>query len=132
MHPRLSLGLKSPLPASTYAQRGTNALQAIFREYFQEFAENYEQKYAPVYGRFRPKRITQVDLSPSVGSVLDPEGFEKKIYFLTAPFCRMLIDSQMLPVLDSRIGSGLQQDLHGFGIASAGRDVQGGVAIIIL
>ena len=61
MQPQLSLGLKSPHPAPpTYAQRGTNALQNIFREHFQEFAENYEQNYASTYGRFRLKRITQV------------------------------------------------------------------------
>jgi hypothetical protein len=60
VQPQLSLGLKSPLPAPTYAQRGTSVLQTIFKEHFREFAENYQQKSAPTYGRFRLKRITEV------------------------------------------------------------------------
>ena len=68
MQPQLSLGLKSPLPTPTYAQRGTNALQAIFKEHFQMFDVNYEQKYASQYGRFRLKQITQVaERFPSCG-----------------------------------------------------------------
>jgi len=61
VQPQLSLGLRvSPHSVRTYSQRGTNALQAIFKEHFQEFAENYDRKYAPQYGRFRLKRITEV------------------------------------------------------------------------
>ncbi len=35
-------------------------LQAIFKEHFQEFADTYEQDYAPTFGRFRLERITEV------------------------------------------------------------------------
>ncbi len=37
-----------------------NALQAVFKDHFHEFADSYEQKYAPTYGRFRLDRITEV------------------------------------------------------------------------
>ncbi|KKK89431.1 hypothetical protein LCGC14_2733160 [marine sediment metagenome] len=59
MQAQLSLALGSNQP-QTYSQRGTNALQPIFKEHFQEFADTYEQKYAPTYGRFRMDRITEV------------------------------------------------------------------------
>jgi len=59
MQAQLSLDLDPDQP-SPYRQRGTNALQAIFKEHFQEFADSYEQKYAPTYGRFRLDRITKV------------------------------------------------------------------------
>ena len=35
-------------------------LQAIFKKHFQEFADTYEQNYAPAHGRFRLERITKV------------------------------------------------------------------------
>ena len=63
MEAQLSLAVDSD-PAPTYAQRGTNVLQTIFKEHFREFAEDYEQKYAPTYGRFRLERITD-GLSPA-------------------------------------------------------------------
>jgi len=44
----------------TYTQRGTNTIQLIFKEHFAEFAENYDEKYAKTYGRFRIERITEV------------------------------------------------------------------------
>ena len=44
----------------TYVQRGINILQTIFKKHFQDFAENYEAKYAPTYGRFRFERIIEV------------------------------------------------------------------------
>ncbi|GAH24900.1 unnamed protein product, partial [marine sediment metagenome] len=56
---QLSLALGSNQP-QRYSQRGTNALQPIFKGHFQEFADTYEQKYAPTYGRFRLDRITEV------------------------------------------------------------------------
>jgi len=56
---QLSLALGSNQP-QRYSQRGTNALQPIFKEHFQEFADTYEQKYDPTYGRFRLDRITEV------------------------------------------------------------------------
>ena len=59
MQAQLSLALGSNQP-QPYTQRGTNTLQAIFKEHFQEFADTYEQKYAPTYGRFRLDRITEV------------------------------------------------------------------------
>ncbi|MBA7538269.1 hypothetical protein ES705_30544 [subsurface metagenome] len=30
------------------------------KEHFDEFAENYDEKYAKIYGRFRIERITEV------------------------------------------------------------------------
>ena len=59
MEVQLSLGLSQDRP-HTYVQRGTNILQTIFKEHFQEFAESYEEKYAPTYGRFRLERISEV------------------------------------------------------------------------
>ena len=59
MQAQLSLALDPDQP-QTYRQRGTNVLQAIFKEHFQEFADTYEQKYAPTCGRFRLDRITEV------------------------------------------------------------------------
>jgi len=35
-------------------------LQAIFKKHFQEFADTYEQDYAPAHGRFPLERITKV------------------------------------------------------------------------
>ena len=46
-------------PPPTYTQRGTNTLQVIFKEHFDEFAENYDAKHAKTYGRFRIERITE-------------------------------------------------------------------------
>ena len=59
MQAQLSLALSSNRP-QTYSQRGTNVLQAIFKEHFQEFTDTYEQDYAPTYGRFRLERIMEV------------------------------------------------------------------------
>ena len=43
-----------------YQPRGINALQLLFEKHFQSFADQYEAKYAIVYGRFRIQRITEV------------------------------------------------------------------------
>ena len=43
-----------------YQPRGINALHLLFKKYFQNFAEQYEAKYAIIYGRFRIERITEV------------------------------------------------------------------------
>ena len=59
MEAQLSLPLSLNQP-HTYVQRGTNVLQTIFKGHFQNFADNYEEKYAPTYGRFRLERITEV------------------------------------------------------------------------
>ena len=59
MQAQLSLCL-NPDPAPTYAQRGTNVLQTIFKEHFPDFADSYEEMYAHTYGRFRLERITEV------------------------------------------------------------------------
>ena len=56
---QLSLGL-APATARVYQPRGINALQLLFKKYFQNFAEQYEAKYAIIYGRFRIERITEV------------------------------------------------------------------------
>ncbi len=44
----------------TYVQRGTNILQTIFKKHLQDFAENYEAKYARTYGRIRLERIIEM------------------------------------------------------------------------
>ena len=59
MQAQLSLDI-NPDPATTYAQRGTNILQTISKEHFPDFADSYEEMYAPTYGRFRLERITEV------------------------------------------------------------------------
>ena len=59
MQAQLSLYL-NPDPAPTYAQRGTNVLQTIFKEHFPDFADSYKKMYTPTYGRFRLERITEV------------------------------------------------------------------------
>ena len=43
-----------------YQPRGINALQRLFKEHFQSFADQYEAKHAIIYGRFRIERITEV------------------------------------------------------------------------
>jgi hypothetical protein len=48
------------LTESVYRPRGINALQLLFKRHFQSIAEQYESKYALVYGRFRIERITEV------------------------------------------------------------------------
>ena len=59
MEALLSLPLSLNQP-HIYVQRGTNVLQTIFKGHFQDFADSYEEKYAPTYGRFRLDRITEV------------------------------------------------------------------------
>ncbi len=55
-----SAGSSRSDPAPTYAQRGTNVLQTIFKEHFPDYADSYDEMYAPTYGRFRLERITEV------------------------------------------------------------------------
>ena len=43
-----------------YQPRGVNVLQRLFKEHFQNFADQYEAKHAIIYGRFRIERITEV------------------------------------------------------------------------
>lgn len=50
----------APLSGAVYRPRGISALQLLFKRHFQSIAEQYESKYAFVYGRFRIKRITEV------------------------------------------------------------------------
>ncbi len=59
MQAQLSLDL-NPDPAPTYSQRGTNILQTIFKEHFPDFADSYEEKYAPTYRCFRLDWIMEV------------------------------------------------------------------------
>jgi len=56
---RSSLQL-APAKKAAYRQRGISAVQLLFKKHFQSFAEQYEEKYAMVYGRFRIERITEV------------------------------------------------------------------------
>jgi hypothetical protein len=43
-----------------YRPRSINDLQLLFKKHFQSIAEQYENKYAVIYGRFRIERITEV------------------------------------------------------------------------
>lgn len=56
---QLSLPLSLNQPNS-YHPRGTNVLQTIFKGHFQQFAEQYDERYAKIYGRFRLEHISEV------------------------------------------------------------------------
>jgi hypothetical protein len=49
-----------PNPLSSYIPRGQNALQTIFKKHFDDFKEQYNEKYAKIYGTYRLDRITEV------------------------------------------------------------------------
>ena len=59
MGDQLSLQL-APVAKRGYRPRGINDLQILFKKYFHSIAEQYESKYAVIYGRFRIERITEV------------------------------------------------------------------------
>ena len=46
--------------AKGYVPRGTNVLQTIFRKHFNDFANQYEERYSKIYGKYRLDRITEV------------------------------------------------------------------------
>jgi hypothetical protein len=56
---QLSLPI-APVTKRVYRPRGINALQILFQKHFQRIAEQYESKFAVIYGRFRIERITEV------------------------------------------------------------------------
>jgi hypothetical protein len=56
---QLSLPI-APIAKRVYRPRGINDLQILFKKHFQRIAEQYESKYAVIYGRFRIERITEV------------------------------------------------------------------------
>jgi hypothetical protein len=56
---QLSLPI-APVAKRVYRPRGINDLQILFKKHFQSIAEQYESKYAVIYGRFRIERITEV------------------------------------------------------------------------
>jgi hypothetical protein len=43
-----------------YVPRGRNELHTIFERHFEDFCEQYDEKYAPTYGRYRLERIQQL------------------------------------------------------------------------
>jgi hypothetical protein len=43
-----------------YVPRGRNELHTIFERHFPDFCEQYDEKYAATYGRYRLKRIQQL------------------------------------------------------------------------
>jgi hypothetical protein len=49
-----------PVTKGVYHPRGINALQLLFKKHFQSLADQYEDKHANIYGRFRIERITEV------------------------------------------------------------------------
>ena len=59
MQTQLSLQL-TPVTKGVYHPRGINALQLLFKKHFQSLADQYEDKHANIYGRFRIERITEV------------------------------------------------------------------------
>ena len=48
-----------PNPLSSYISRGQNVLQTIFKKHFNDFKEQYDEKYAKTYGNYRLPRITE-------------------------------------------------------------------------
>jgi hypothetical protein len=56
---QLSLQL-APVKKAVYRQRGISAVQLLFKNHFQSIADQYEDKNAVIYGRFRIKRIAEV------------------------------------------------------------------------
>jgi hypothetical protein len=50
----------APLTKRAYQPRGISALQLLFKEHFQSLTDQYEDKYAIIYGRFRIMRIIEV------------------------------------------------------------------------
>ena len=48
------------LTRSRYVPRGRNQLHEIFAPHFDEFCDQYEDRYAKKYGRFRSERIEHV------------------------------------------------------------------------
>ena len=59
MEAQLSLQL-APARKTVYQARGINAVQLLFKKHFQSIADQYEDKHALIYGRFRIERITEV------------------------------------------------------------------------
>ena len=59
MHAQASLPFPH-LTKAVYRPRGINAVQLLFKRHFQSIAEQYESKYALIYGRYRIERITEV------------------------------------------------------------------------
>ena len=47
-------------PLASYIPKGQNVLQKIFKEHFDDFKEQYDDKYAKTYGNYRLDRITEV------------------------------------------------------------------------
>ena len=45
---------------ASYYPRGQNSLQKIFRGHFNDFKEQYDEKYSKSYGNYRLDRITEV------------------------------------------------------------------------
>ena len=50
----------APVARRVYRPRGINDLQILFKKHFRSIADQYESKYAVIYGRFRIERITEV------------------------------------------------------------------------
>jgi len=45
---------------SSYIPRGQNVLQNILKDHFNDFHDQYDEKYAGTYGKYRIDRITEV------------------------------------------------------------------------
>ena len=50
----------APVTKAVYQPRGINAVQLLFKKHFKSFADQYDSKFAVIYGRFRIERITEV------------------------------------------------------------------------
>ncbi len=59
MEAQLSLQLDH-VKRAVYQPRGINTVQLLFKKHFQSFADQYESKFAVIYGRYRIERITEV------------------------------------------------------------------------
>jgi hypothetical protein len=47
-------------PDKEFIPRGQNVLQALFKDHFDTFKQQYDEKYAKLYGNYRIDRITEV------------------------------------------------------------------------
>ena len=48
------------MATNRYVPRGRNELHTIFERHFANFCEQYDEKYAGTYGRYRLERIQQL------------------------------------------------------------------------
>ena len=60
LSPYIPRGLVGSKASCSPMQPGQNVLQRIFKDHFEEFKDQYNERYARIYGNFRVDRITEV------------------------------------------------------------------------